>query len=136
MREKFGDFATVENVVAAGEYVNAGIEQFLCEARRDAEPGGSVFAIGNHQIDALRFDQIGEAVVNDLAAGRAADVSDEEDTHVREDKRVRGEGQRGQAGRDKLCPDRLGAKTCRDTIRPGSTNHLLTVLAGGRACPR
>jgi hypothetical protein len=64
-------------VVAAGEDFDATGEQFLGDARRDAEAGGGVFAVGDAEIDFALGENVRKPVVNDLAAGRADDVADE-----------------------------------------------------------
>ena len=78
VREKIDNFLAVPDVVAAGDHFDAGGEQILGEARRDAEAGGGIFAVGDAEIDVALREDVREAVVNDLAAGRADNVSDEE----------------------------------------------------------
>ena len=81
VREEVEDFLAVPDVVAAGEDFNAGAEKLLGEARRDAEAGGGIFAVGDAQIDFALGEDVREPVVNDLAAGRADDVADENYSH-------------------------------------------------------
>ena len=63
-------------MVAAGEDFDAAGEQFVGDARRDAEAGGGIFAVGDAEIDFALGEDVREPVVNDLAAGRADDVAD------------------------------------------------------------
>jgi len=66
-------------VIAAGQSVGASCKEFLDDARRDAKSRGGVLAVDDAEIDlALRKD-IREPLVDDFAAGRTDDVTDEED---------------------------------------------------------
>jgi len=76
------DFAAVPTVIAAGEDVDAVVEEFVGEARGDAETGGGIFAVGDDQIDFLLSDDVGEALADDVASRGANDVTDEENTHA------------------------------------------------------
>ena len=68
MREKLHNLLAVPDVVSAGDHFDARGEQFLGDARRDAEAGGGIFAVGDAQIDLALREDIREAVVHDLAA--------------------------------------------------------------------
>jgi hypothetical protein len=64
-------------VIAAGNHFDAAGKKILGDARRDAKSGRGVFAVGDAQIDFALRENVGEPVVNDLAAGRTDDVADE-----------------------------------------------------------
>ena len=81
VRDKIENFFAVPTVIAAGEHVDAVLQQFLRNTRGDAESRGGVFAVGNDQVDVLVLDEVGEPVTNNLAAGRPHDVADEENAH-------------------------------------------------------
>ena len=72
------DFAAVPTVIAAGEDVDAIVEKFVGQARGDAESGSGIFPVGDDQIDFFLGYDVGETVANDLAPGRANDITDEE----------------------------------------------------------
>jgi hypothetical protein len=69
-------------VIAAGEDFDPAGEQFLGDARRDAEAGGGIFAVGDAEINFALGKDVREPVVNDLAAGRADDVADKQDFQI------------------------------------------------------
>ena len=75
------DFAAIPTVVAAGEDVDAIVEEFVGQAWGNAESGCGIFAIGDDQIDFFLGYDVGETVANDLASRRANDVTDEENAH-------------------------------------------------------
>ena len=78
MRRKIvNDFPPLPNVISAGEDIGARGEQILGDARRDAEAGRGIFTIDDAQINFALREDVREPVVNDLAAGRANDVTDE-----------------------------------------------------------
>jgi hypothetical protein len=77
VREILQNLLAVPDVVAAREDFDAAGEQFVGDARRDAEAGGGIFAIGDAEINFALGEDVREPVVNDLAAGRADDVADE-----------------------------------------------------------
>ena len=83
VRDEIDDFLAVPDVIAAGENGDAGAEQLLGEARRDAEAGGGVLAIGDDQVQLLVGDHVGQALGDDPAAGRTDNVSDEKNPHDR-----------------------------------------------------
>ncbi len=75
------DFALVPDVVAGGDDVGAEIENFFGERRRDAEAAGCVFAVDDEEVDLVSFEEMGQVLVHDVAAGGAEDIADEEDIH-------------------------------------------------------
>jgi hypothetical protein len=65
-------------VIAAREDVDAVAEQFLGQLRRDPEPSGGIFAVGDSEVDIFRRDNTAKMLRHQLAAGRAKNVADEE----------------------------------------------------------
>ena len=53
MRNEIEDFLAVPDVIAAGENLDAGAQQFFDDARSDAEAGSGILAVGDHQIKLL-----------------------------------------------------------------------------------
>jgi hypothetical protein len=68
-------------VIAGGHHVHAPVEQLLADFARDAEPGGRVLGVGDHQIDAVVVDDRLQSLPHELAPGAADDVADEKDAH-------------------------------------------------------
>jgi hypothetical protein len=64
-------------MIPGGHHVDAEIEEFLGEWRRNAEAGSSVFAIGNDQVDGKLLHDSRKAFFDDGSPGAAEDVSDE-----------------------------------------------------------
>jgi hypothetical protein len=64
-------------VIAAGDDFDPAGKKILGDARRDAETGGGVFAVGDAEVYFALRENVREPVVNDLAAGRAYDVANE-----------------------------------------------------------
>ena len=75
------DFFLVPDVVAGGDDVGAEVEELFGEGGGDAEAAGGVLAVNDEKIDGVRFDDVGEVFADDVAAGRAEDVADEENVH-------------------------------------------------------
>jgi len=80
VREELDDLPSIPDVIAAGDHLNAHREQVLHDARRNTESGRRIFAVGDAQIDLPLGQDIPKAVVDDLASGRADNVSDEKDS--------------------------------------------------------
>ena len=72
-------FLLVPDVVARGHHVDAPVEQLVADLARDAEAGGGVLGVGDHEVDAVEVDDAGQAAPDQLAPGLADDVADEED---------------------------------------------------------
>jgi len=77
----FEDLFFVPDVVAGGDDVGAEIEEFFCDGRGDAEAAGGVFAVDDEEIDGVGLDDMGQVFADDVAAGGAKDVADEEYIH-------------------------------------------------------
>jgi hypothetical protein len=75
------DLFLVPDVVAGGDDVRAEVEELFGDAGRDAEAAGGVFAVHDEEVDGVGLDELGEVFADDVAAGRAEDVADEENVH-------------------------------------------------------
>src|SRR5215510_2110092 len=76
--EVLDDLALVPDVVPGGQHVTAQIEEVFGDGRGQTKSAGSIFRIGDHQIDLVGLDQMRHMVVDDLASSAAEDVADEE----------------------------------------------------------
>jgi hypothetical protein len=70
-------------VIAAGDYFDPACKKVFGDARRDAETGGGVFAVGDAEVNFALRQNVCEPVVNDPAARRAYDVANEKDFQTR-----------------------------------------------------
>jgi hypothetical protein len=71
------DFPPLPNVVSAGENVRAGGKKLLGDPGRDAKSGRGILAIDDAEVYFALLEDVREPVVNDLAAGRTYDVTNE-----------------------------------------------------------
>ena len=78
------DLFLVPDVVAGGDDVGAEVEELFGDGGRDAEAAGGVFAVDDEEVDGVGFEDVGEVFADDVAAGGAEDVADEEDIHLGE----------------------------------------------------
>lgn len=78
----FDDLFFVPDVVAGGDDVGAEVEEFFCDGGSDAEAAGGVFAVDDEEVYGVSFEDVGEVLAYDVAAGRSEDVADEENVHV------------------------------------------------------
>ena len=69
-------------MIAAGNHVRAGIDEFLVDHLGDAEAAGGVFAIHGDEIEPPVPHQPRQALEQDGTPAAAHDVADEEDTHA------------------------------------------------------
>ena len=65
-------------MIAGGDDIDAKLEEFFRDLRRDAEAAGRVLAVGDRQVDAILFLQLGKPLMNDGATGPGEDVAYEE----------------------------------------------------------
>jgi DNA-binding IscR family transcriptional regulator len=77
----FEDFALVPDVVAGGDDVGSEVEEFFGDGGGDAETAGGVLAVDDEEVDGVGFHDVGEVFADDVAAGGAKDIADEEDIH-------------------------------------------------------
>ncbi len=75
------DFLAVEDVVAAGEDVNAGVEQLLHQRGRDAVAGGGVLAVGDDEVGGVLGGELLRLLAHDAAARAAENVTDKKNVH-------------------------------------------------------
>ncbi len=64
-------------MVSAGEYVGTGGKKLLGDPGRDAKSGRGVLTIDYAEVYFALLEDVREPVVNDFAAGRAYDVTNE-----------------------------------------------------------
>ena len=77
----FEDFFFVPDMVACGDNVGAEIEELFCDGRGNAEAASGVFAVDDEEIDGVGLKDVGQMFADDVSAGGAKDVADEEDIH-------------------------------------------------------
>jgi len=78
----FEDLFFVPDVIAGGDDVGSEVEEFFGDGGGDAEASGGVFAVDDEEIDGVGFEDVGEMLAYDVAAGRSEDVADEENVHL------------------------------------------------------
>jgi hypothetical protein len=61
--------------------VGSEVEEFFGDGGGDAETAGGVLAVDDEEVDGVGFHDVGEVFADDVAAGGAKDVADEEDIH-------------------------------------------------------
>ena len=81
-RHVLEDLFLVPDVVAGGDDVRAEVEELFGDGGRDAEAAGGVFAVDDEEVDGVGFEDVGKVLADDVAAGRAEDVADEENVHL------------------------------------------------------
>ena len=75
-------FLLVPDVIARRHHVHAVLEQRIADVLGDAEAGGRVLGVGDHEVDAVVIDEPLQPLAQELAAGPADDVADEEQPHA------------------------------------------------------
>jgi hypothetical protein len=65
-------------VIAGRHDVDAQIQEFVADFARDAEAGGRVFGVNDHQVDLMTANQNAEPGLDELAPGSTDDVTNEE----------------------------------------------------------
>ena len=81
-RHVFDDLFFVPDVVAGGDDVRAEVEEFFGDGGGDAEATSRVFAVDDEEVDGVGFEDVGEMLAYDVAAGRSEDVADEKNVHL------------------------------------------------------
>ena len=66
-------------MIAQGDAIDAGGQQFVVDFRRQARAAGGVLGVGHHQIEAFLGPQPADRLRADVAARFADNVADEED---------------------------------------------------------
>src|SRR5262249_36199936 len=75
--------ALIPGMVAAGDYIGAGVDQILVDRLGNAEAACRVLAVDGDEIELPVADQPGQALEHNSAPAAADDVSDEQDSHAR-----------------------------------------------------
>ena len=75
------DLALVPDVIAGGDHIDVQFEKLFGESRRDAEAGGRILSVGNHQVNGLIAHDAGQAVFDNGAAGASENVTDKKNAH-------------------------------------------------------
>jgi hypothetical protein len=78
----FDNLFFVPDVVAGGDDMRTEVEEFFGDGGGDAEAAGGVFAVDDEEVDGVGFEDVGEVLAYDVAAGRSEDVADEENVHL------------------------------------------------------
>ncbi len=68
-------------MVAAGNHVHAGGENFAGGFGRDAGAAGGVFTVGNDEIERMCFTESGQEFLDRAPAGLPHDIANEEQFH-------------------------------------------------------
>ena len=79
----FEDLALVPNMVPRGDDMGAHIEDLFSNRGGNAEATGSVLAIDDEEVDRIGLENVWKVLAYDVATGRAEDVADEKDVHLR-----------------------------------------------------
>ena len=74
--EVFDDLAFVPDVIAGGHHVDAEIEKFFRQRRRDSKPSRGIFAVGDDQIDGVLLAQFRQSIFYDRPPRTAKNVTD------------------------------------------------------------
>src|SRR4029077_20940190 len=75
--EVIHNLALVPDMVASGEHVAAQVKEFVSDRRCDTEAAGSMFCVGDYQIDFVRLHHVGDMIANDLASCAAENIANE-----------------------------------------------------------
>ena len=81
---QIGDAALPEAVVAQRDRVDAEAQQFFRQRGRDARAARDVFAVRDHEVDAVRADDAGQQLFHRRAARLAHDIADEQNLELQE----------------------------------------------------
>jgi hypothetical protein len=73
----FNNLPPLPNVVSAGENVGTGGEKLLGDPGRNAKSGRGILTIDYAEVYFALLEDVREPVVNNLAAGRTYDVTNE-----------------------------------------------------------
>ena len=68
-------------MIAGGDDVGAEVEELFGDGGGEAEAAGGVFAVDDEEVDGVGFEDVGEVLMHDVAAGGAEDIADEENVH-------------------------------------------------------
>ncbi len=74
--EVIDDFTFVPDVISGGHHVDAQIEKFFRQGRRDSEAGRGIFAVGDNQVHGVLLAKIRQAILYDRPPGAPKNVTD------------------------------------------------------------
>src|SRR5262249_47109722 len=75
--------ALIPGVIAQGDSICAGIDEFIVDDFSNAKATGGIFAIDHDQIELPLCDQARQPLENNGAPGAANHVADKKNTHAR-----------------------------------------------------
>jgi hypothetical protein len=81
--EVVNDLALIPDMVAGRKNVNAYLEQVLGQRRGDAEAGGCVLSVGEHEINGVLFYENRQAILDDSSSRSAKNVTNKKNAHVK-----------------------------------------------------
>src|SRR5690348_7301159 len=81
-REVINDFALVPDVIAGGHHINSELEKIFGQRWSDAEARGGVFAVRQHEVNAVFTDQALQPFADDVPPRPPKDVANEENFHA------------------------------------------------------
>ena len=79
--ERGEDFLAAENVIAEGDAIDARGFKLFVNLRSDAGTRGGILGVGDHEVELVRLDKLGNAGDDDFAPGATHDVANEEESH-------------------------------------------------------
>ena len=82
VREQFRHFLLVPQMVAAGDDIHAGVEDFPGGFGGDAGAAGGVLAVGDDEIERVLFAEFRQKGFDRIASRLTDDVADEEQFHA------------------------------------------------------
>jgi hypothetical protein len=75
------DLFFIPDVIAGSDDVGTEIKEFFCDRGSNSETACGVFTVDYKKIDGVGFNDMRQVFADDMAAGGAKDVADEEDIH-------------------------------------------------------
>src|SRR5215469_4062419 len=81
MRHILQNFFAVPAVISARNCFDAQAQKFFRDFRSDTETRSGIFAVGDDQVDLPNLNQIRQSLADDMTAGRANNVTDEQYAH-------------------------------------------------------
>jgi len=75
------ELALIEDVIAAGQEVDAVLEEFLRRLNRQAEAAGEILAVGDAGVNGKLFPQDRDASLDRIPPRTAHHIADQKDTY-------------------------------------------------------